>query len=215
MLVPETYRPEPRCHVCQNEAIRVQVNEMLAWGWSYTPIVRALAADGHQVSLDSVSNHAKRHFPEQNVEQALYREIVERRADQGEIDYENGRGAAITPLAYLEAMMAKGWQSLVRDDTEVSPEMGLRAAEKLHKAVGPVDHHAEKAKIVAEINQVIDVVRAVLPRHLWPELQAGLRELDSVRSDLPEAETIAPEEPPGPDEVIVVPIEPGAGDDDF
>jgi hypothetical protein len=214
-MVPQTYCPEPRCHVCQNEAIRVQVNEMLAWGWSYTPIVRAVAADGHRVSLDSVRNHAKRHFPEQNVATALYREMVERRADQGEIDYENGAGTAITPLAYLEAMMVKGWQSLVRDDTEVSPEMGLRAAEKLYKAVGVVDPLAEKAKILAEMNRVIAVVKAVLPEPLWPELQAGLRELDSLRIDLPEAETVEPQEPRGPDEVIVVPIDPGEGDDDF
>lgn len=214
-MVPETYLPEPRCHVCQNEAIRVQVNEMLAWGWFYTPIVRAVAADGHHVSLDSVRNHAKRHFPEQNVAMALYREMVERRANQDEIDVENGAGTAITPLAYLEAMMVKGWQSLVRDDTEVSPEMGLRAAEKLHKAVGPVDPHAQKVKFLAEMGRVIDVVKDVLPPHLWPELQARLTENDAGRIDASASETIAPQEPPGPDEVVVVPIDPGEGDDDF
>ena len=77
--------------------------------------------------------------------------------------------------------MVKGFQNMVRDDTEVSPEMGLKAAEKLHKAVGAVDPLAEKAKILAEMNRIIAVVKAVLPRHLWPELQAGLERLEVTR----------------------------------
>ena len=214
-MLLETYCSEPRCHVCQNAAIQVQVNEMLARGWSYTPIARVLAADGHHVSVDSVRIHAKRHFPDQNAEAALYREILERRAAQGAIDIENWAGTAITPLAYLETMMTKAFQTLVREDTEVSPEMGLRAAEKLHKAIGAVDPHAEKAKILAELGRVIEVVKDILPPARWPELQARLRELDSLRIDLPEAEPVEPEEPTDPDEVIVVPIDPGEGDDEF
>ena len=214
-MYPDTFRPEPRCHVCRDEQVMVQVNEMLAIGSSLAGIVRALAAHGYDVSLDSVRNHANRHFPAQNVAGAIYREIVERRAAQCEIDFENGVATALTPIAYMEAMMVKGFQNMVRDDTEVSPEMGLRAAEKLHKAVGVVDPLAEKAKILAAMNRIIAVVKAVLPRHLWPELQAGLRELESLGIDLPEAKTVEPQEPRGPDEVIVVPIDPGEGDDDF
>ena len=212
-MLPETYCSEPRCHVCQNPAVQVQVNEMLAWGWSYTPIARALAADGHDVSVDSVRIHAKRHFPDQCAEAALYREMLERRAAHGEIDVE--AGTAITPLAYLETLMTKAYQTLVHEDTKVSPEMGLRAAEKLHKATGGADPHAERVKILAELGRVIEVVKDILPRDRWPELQARLRELDSLRIDLPEVETVEPEEPSGPDEVIVVPIDPGEGDDDF
>ncbi len=210
-MLPETYR-EPRCHVCQNEAIRVQVNAMLAWGWSHPPIVRAVVAEGHPMSLDSVRNHAKRHFPEQNVELALYREILERRAPHGEIDGEDGAGTAITPLAYLEAVMVKGYKSLVRDDTEVSPEMGLRAAEKLHKAIPGIDIQAERARFLVELGRVIDVVKDVLPEHLWPELQARLKEGES---DPDASEAVEPQQPLNRGEVFVVPIDSGDGEDDF
>ncbi len=88
------------------------------------------------MSLDSVRNHATRHFAVQNVAKATYREIVERRAAQNQIDFVNGLATAITPLAYLETMMVKGFQRLVQDDTEVSIETGLKAAEKLQGVLG-------------------------------------------------------------------------------
>ncbi len=35
-MYPDTFRPEPRCHVCRTDPIREQVNAMLARG-SPTP----------------------------------------------------------------------------------------------------------------------------------------------------------------------------------
>ncbi len=43
------------------------------------------------------------------------------------IDFETGVTNAITPLAFYETMMVKGFKRLVRDDTEVSIETKLRA----------------------------------------------------------------------------------------
>ena len=117
---------------------------MLANGSSYAQIVRAVAAVGADaVSLDSVRNHASRHFPVQNAAQATYREIVERRAAENEVDFENGLKIALTPMAYLETLMVKGFDKLVKDDTEVSVEAGLRAAEKLQAVVMAHDYTAE------------------------------------------------------------------------
>ena len=119
-MVPETFRPEPRCHVCRTDSIREQVNAMLATGSSYAQIVRAVGADGAgELSLDSVRNHANRHFPVQNVAQATYREIVERRAAENKIDFVAGVGTALTPAAYLETIMAKAFEGLVQDRTEI------------------------------------------------------------------------------------------------
>src|SRR5208283_647593 len=138
------FRPEPRCHVCRTDSIRERVNAMLANGSSYAQIVRAVAAEGAgELSLDSVRNHASRHFPVQNAAQATYREIVERRAAENRIDFVAGVATAITPLAFYETMMVKGFQRLVQDDTEVSIETGLRAAEKLQAVLGARDPGAD------------------------------------------------------------------------
>lgn len=215
-MFPETFHSEPRCHVCRSEPVRVQVNAMLASGSSYAQIVRAVAADGtDEVSLDSVRNHANKHFPVQNVAQAAYREIVERRATQNQIDFVNGLATAITPIAFLETMMLKGFQNMVRDDTEVSPELGLKAAEKLHKAIGPDDTGAKMLDMWVKMGRVIDVVKATVPESIWPEIAARLEEPGPGRIDLPESGTIEPPEPCDPDEVVEVPIDPGDGDDDF
>ncbi len=125
-MIPDTFRPEPRCHVCRTDSIRELVNAMLARGSSYAQIVRALAADGTgELSLDSVRKHANRHFPVQSVAQATYREIVERRAAENQIDFVAGVGTALSPMAYLETVLAKAFERLVEDGTEVSVETAL------------------------------------------------------------------------------------------
>lgn len=173
--MPDTFRPEPRCHVCRTDSIRELVNAMLARGSSYAQIVRAVAADGTgELSLDSVRNHANRHFPVQNAAQATYREIVDRRAAENKIDFVAGVRTALTPMAYLETIMAKAFERLVEDGTEVSAETGLRAAVKLQAVVGDRDHAHEIAQVYVKMNRIIEVVRDVVPESLVPEILARL-----------------------------------------
>jgi hypothetical protein len=108
-LVPPVngFHLEPRCRVCRNDVVRKKVNDLLASGSSYAMIVRALGEenatlDGHQITLDSVRNHASWHFPVQNVAKATYREILERRAREAQIDFANGLATALTPMAFYE-----------------------------------------------------------------------------------------------------------------
>ena len=43
-----------------------------------------------RVTIDSVRNHTRRHFPVQDAAKATYRQILERRAEQNGIDFVNG-----------------------------------------------------------------------------------------------------------------------------
>ena len=67
----------------------------------------------------------------QQTAHATYREILERRAREHQVDFVEGVAIALTPLAFYEVVMAKAFRTLVDDSTEVSVEAGLRAAEKL------------------------------------------------------------------------------------
>ena len=93
-----------------------KVNKLLATGASYAMILRALQddnakLDGHdRVTIDSVRNHFARHFPVQNAARAAYREILERRAKEANVDYVNGVTTAITPIAFLECLVVKGYE---------------------------------------------------------------------------------------------------------
>ena len=59
------------------------------------------------MTIDSIRNHCGRHFPVQNVAQATYREILERRAQENHVDFVEGVATALTPMAFFETVMVK------------------------------------------------------------------------------------------------------------
>jgi hypothetical protein len=81
---------------------------MLACGGSYAQIVRALGEDNvhldkrDQVTVDSVRTHTTRHFPVQQTAHATYREILERRARENQVDFVEGVAIALTPIAFYD-----------------------------------------------------------------------------------------------------------------
>jgi hypothetical protein len=67
----------------------------------------------------------------QNVAKASYREILERRAKENGVDFINGVATAITPMAFFETVMAKGYEALVDPDTKVDVNTGMIAAGRI------------------------------------------------------------------------------------
>jgi hypothetical protein len=108
---------EPRCRICRNDQVRTKVNDLLATGASYAMVLRALGDDnakleqGDRVTIDSIRDHTARHFPVQQAARATYREILECRAKENSVDFIEGVATAITPLAFLETIMVKGYQT--------------------------------------------------------------------------------------------------------
>jgi hypothetical protein len=167
---------EPRCRVCRNDLVRKQVNDLLACGSSYAMILRAIGEDNAAgVTSDSIRNHAERHFPVQNVAKATFREIVERRAQEAQIDFVNGVATALTPMALYEVVMNEAFRQLAAGDVAVSIDAGLRAAEKLQALTDARVGEADVVTMRAQMGRVIETVREFLPREKWPVLQARLR----------------------------------------
>jgi hypothetical protein len=166
---------------CRNDKVRTKVNDLLAGGASYAMVLRALGDDNakldkrDQVTVDSVRNHCGRHFPVQQVARATYREILERRANENSVDFINGVATAITPLAFLETVMVKGYQTLVDEHTSVSYRDGMEAALKLAEALRKDEGAHERAQMMAEMGRIIEVVRTFIPSERWPDVQAALR----------------------------------------
>jgi hypothetical protein len=172
---------EPRCRVCRNDGVRVQVNDLLATGSSYACTLRAIGEsnarlDEHErVSIDSIRNHAAKHFPVQDLARATYREVIERRAKENGVDFVNGLATAITPLAYLETVMVKSYENLVAPDVEVDVKTGIFAASRLQELLDSRAGQADVAHLMVEMNQIIKVVQTYVPREHWPALQAALK----------------------------------------
>jgi hypothetical protein len=172
---------EPRCRVCRNDAMRKKVNDLLATGASYAMVLRALGDDNakldkrDRVTIDSIRKHAARHFPVQQVARATYREILERRAKDNGVNFIEGVATAITPLAFLETVMVKGYQTLVDEHTAVGYRDGMEAALKLTEALRKHAGDHDKAQMMAEMGRIIEVVRTFIPAERWPDVQAALR----------------------------------------
>jgi hypothetical protein len=175
---------EPRCRVCRNDLVRKKVNAMLACGASYAQIVRAVGEDNahldkrDQVTVDSVRTHTTKHFPVQQTAHATYREILERRARENQVDFVEGVAIALTPMAFYEVVMAKAFRTLVDDRTEVSVETGLRAAEKLQSVLDGRERGTDVLELKVQVGQISEAVRAVVPQEMWAAIVEQLEELE-------------------------------------
>jgi hypothetical protein len=172
---------EPRCRICRNDQVRTKVNDLLATGASYAMVLRALGDDNaklgqcDRVTIDSIRNHTVRHFPVQQVARATYREILERRAKENSVDFIEGVATAITPLAVLETIVVKGYQTLVDELTTVSYRDGMEAALKLNEIARKDESSMDRARLLADMGRTIEVVRTFIPAEMWPDVQAALR----------------------------------------
>lgn len=164
----DSARLEPRCKVCRDDGIREMVNSLLARGLSFAAITRATTEADETISVDSVRRHAGRHFPVQHVAGATYREIVERRAREQQIDLEEGVRTALTPLAFFEAVMHRSFEGLVGDQAEVGVQAGLTAATRLHEAAASAASGMDIADIMMKMDRVIRAVKETVPEELWP-----------------------------------------------
>jgi hypothetical protein len=185
-------RIEPRCRICRNDRVRKKVNDMLAGGLGYHMILRALNEDNaklkkpDRITIDSVRNHTARHFPVQNVAQATYRRILERRAQENGVDFVNAVATAITPMAFYETVMAKGYATLVDPDTKVDVSTGMIAAGRLQALVESRASGTNVAQLIAQLDRIIRAIHDSVPEELWDEI---LRKIDGpVPADTPKDE---------------------------
>ena len=180
---------EPRCRVCRNDTLRIKVNNLLASGASYTMILRALRDDNakldkpDRVTIDSIRNHTVRHFPVQNVAKATYRRILERRAQENGVDFVKGVATAITPMAFYETVMVKGYETLVDSGTKVDVSTGMIAAARLQALIESRASGTRIADLMVQMGRIIDAIHSSVPEELWPEI---LRKIDGpVAADTP------------------------------
>ena len=180
---------EPRCRVCRNDEVRQKVNDLLSGGASYAMILRTLEQDNakldqrERVTIDSIRQHTKRHFPVQNVAKATYRAILERRAQENGVDFVKGVATAITPMAFYETVMVKGYETLVDSGTTVDVSTGMIAAGRLQALIESRASGTRIADLMVQMGRIINAIHSSVPEELWPEI---LRKIDGpVAADTP------------------------------
>ncbi len=200
---------EPRCHVCRNDEMRTKVNDMLATGVSYAMILRAIEENNtkldkrDRVTTDSVRNHAARHFPVQNVAKATYRAILERRAKENGVDFVKGVATAITPMAFFETVMVKGYETLVDPDTKVDVNTGMIAAGRLQAMIDSRAGQPDMVDMLVKVNRIINAIKSTVPESLWPEIVRKMKGEDEASEPLEddEADVFDPADDPFDDDL--------------
>ena len=126
----------------------------------------------------------------QQTTHATYREILERRARENQVDFVEGVAIALTPIAFYEVVMAKAFRALVDDRTEVSVETGLRAAEKLQSVLDGRERGTDVLELKVQLGKISEAVRSVVPESMWGAIVARIEELEEHPEAL-DAETEA------------------------
>ena len=111
-----------------------------------------------RVTIDSIRNHTTRHFPVQNVAKATYRRILERRAQENGVDFVEGVATAITPMAFYETVMVKGYETLVDSGTWVDVNTGMIAAGRLQALIDSRAGGTRIADLMVQMGRIIDAV---------------------------------------------------------
>ena len=192
---------EPRCRVCRNTALCGKINGLLAVGNSYAMVLRSISEDNgkldvrDRVTINSIRNHTLRHFPAQNAAKATYRSILEQRAKQSGVDFVEGVGTAITPMAFLETVMVRSFENLIESDTKVDVSTGMNAASRLHTMIESRASGTSAAEMLVQLGRIIRVVKSYVPESKWPEIVGKIQGQDDASEALgEEAEGFDPDD---------------------
>ncbi len=99
-----------------------------------------------------------------------YRRILERRAQENGVDFVNAVATAITPMAFFETIMAKGYETLVDPDTKVDVATGMIAAGRLQTMIESRAGRTSMAEILAQMDCIINAIHDTVPGELWPKI---------------------------------------------
>lgn len=194
----DLFRPATNCRVCQTEGASEVANKMLSYGATYRDIMNMLAPlntrrpKDEPITVASISNHARRHFPLEEAANAVYRKIVEKRAKEAEVDFINGVGGAVTALGFLEVVVQKGYENVIQEGVSVSPDTAVRAAKELASIEAQRNaDDTDIAEVMVKMNEVIQAVREEADPETWERIRSRLSGEESPaqsRQDAIEAE---------------------------
>jgi hypothetical protein len=137
--------------------------------------INAVRRKNSQITKASLYWHQKNHFNTQEPARAIYRQIMEDRAKEHELNYVEGTTTAINAMSYLETMMVKGYKKLTDENFDnVSVVEGRDAAIKLHEMTKADAGLAEAAKAMNEMNRIIAAVKEVVPERYFNQILARL-----------------------------------------
>jgi hypothetical protein len=183
-------KTEPRCYVCCEVESKKLVNKLLAAGLTNREIAescefinsrRRAVGDNRLIDARHVYDHAREHFKIDEPAQAAYRAIVERHAEQANIDHINGIGTAVSPYAVLHTIMVKGFAGVAAEGASVSVKDLITAAVKIHEWTSADAGQKKMADIVYAMDRIVTAAQYFVPK----EDQAAFLAMCEGREEIP------------------------------
>ena len=89
-----------------------------------------------------------------------------------------GVATAITPIAFLETVLVKGYETLVDSDPKVDVNTGMVAAGRLQSLIDSRDYSRDLLVMRVQLAQICDAVKSTVPKEMWGEIIEKLEELE-------------------------------------
>lgn len=204
------FSPEKRCRVCRDANIRNTVNKLLAHTASYRDIVNTLAPineslpKNQRITKNSIYNHARRHFPNDDVAYAVWQNILKEEGTRTGQDWIDGVGAQVNVFAVLKTVMAKGTAQLQDPMTRVTTSETMAAAVKYHELIKEETDAAQIAELYNKLNMIIAAVKDVVTPSDYSKIVSRLESLEQgiIEADVEDIELDEDDYDEEPEEAI-------------
>lgn len=191
------YLPEPRCRVCSagearkglKNGIQVQnlVDSLLLYPKSIADIYNTIESmmdswpAKARITYKSIRTHQNRHLAWDSL---AMRMMVERWAQEKGVSVLDAAGRMIlTEEAWLEATAHFGWQRLLSGQLEPTWAETQKSFERMAEVRKMAEGEFSTAMLLAQLNNVIQIIREELPPERWPAVLAKLE--DREPAELP------------------------------
>jgi hypothetical protein len=83
------------------------------------------------------------------------------------VDFVNAVATAVTPMAFYETVMVKGYATLVDPDTKVDVGTGMVAAGRLQALIESRASGTSTVQLIAQLDRIIRAIHDSVPEELW------------------------------------------------
>lgn len=164
-----TYVKSHQCKVCSSdeEVLRL-IDTLLLFPKGYKDTLRETRLleerldipEERRVSYDSIRNHYHNHLP---LDKKSVRDIVERRAQlKGKKVLDTG-GHILTPEAFFEVIVAKGFEDIVSGLNRPTISQTIQAVNMLKRLEEETDKNYKPEVLINQLNIIVMAIREVLP----------------------------------------------------
>ena len=168
------YRAIPQCKICSSgDEIRRYVDDLLLFPKSYKEVLRTIQPlverlgiePADRISYSSLRTHYRNHLP---LDKKAVREIIEKRAGEKGRSIIDSDGNLMTPEAFYEVVIAKGFEDIVSGRERPTISQTMQAVSILQKLEKDAQRSYKPEVLVNQLNIIVLAIRETLPPE-WRE----------------------------------------------